>query len=110
MQTAGWRKPRRLHEEIARDLAAAISRGRYPSGEFLPTEQTLVKQYGASRTAVREALTVLGTRGMIEAIHGRGSRVLPRHRWQLLDQLVRLVREDLEVDRSLFELRRILEI
>jgi GntR family transcriptional repressor for pyruvate dehydrogenase complex len=47
---------------------------------------------------------------MIEAIHGRGSRVLPRHRWQLLDQLVRLVREDLEVDRSLFELRRILEI
>ena len=110
VQPTRWRKPLRLYEEIARDLAAAISRGQYPPGEFLPTEQALVEQYAASRTAVREALTVLGTRGMIEAIHGRGSRVLPRHRWQLLDQLVRLVREDLEVDRSLFELRRILEI
>ncbi len=53
---------------------------------------------------------VLSTRGMVEVMHGRGTRVLPRHRWQLLDQLVRLVREDIEVDRSLFELRRILEI
>jgi GntR family transcriptional repressor for pyruvate dehydrogenase complex len=47
---------------------------------------------------------------MIESMHGRGSRVLPRHRWRLLDQLVRLVQEDLRVDKSLFELRRILEI
>ena len=109
-QAPRWRKPPRLYEEIARDLAAAISQGKLQPGDFLPTELALAEQYEASRTAVREALTVLGTRGMIEAIHGRGSRVLPRHRWQLLDQLVRLVREDLEVDRSLFELRRILEI
>lgn len=105
-----WRKPPRLCEEIARDLADAISQGQLQPGDFLPTEQALAEKYEASRTAIREALTVLSTRGMIEAIHGRGSRVLPRHRWQLLDQLVRLVREDIEVDRSLFELRRILEI
>jgi GntR family transcriptional repressor for pyruvate dehydrogenase complex len=105
-----WRKPPRLCDEIARDLAEAISQGRLQPGDFLPTEQALAQQYKASRTAVREALTVLSTRGMVEAIHGRGSRVLPRHRWQLLDQLVRLVREDIEVDRSLFELRRILEV
>ncbi len=109
-KSRSWQKPPRLCDEIARDLAEAISLGRLQPGDFLPTEQGLAEKYGASRTAVREALTVLSTRGMIEAIHGRGSRVLPRHRWQLLDQLVRLVREDLEVDRSLFELRRILEI
>src|SRR5512137_2906529 len=106
----GWRKPPRLCDEIARDLAAAISRGHLQPGGFLPTEQALAEKYEASRTAVREALMVLSTRGMVEVIHGRGTRVLPRHRWQLLDQLVRLVREDIEVDRSLFELRRILEI
>ena len=105
-----FRKPRRLTEEIARDLADAISSGTVQPGDFLPTEQALGEKYGASRTAVREALAVLATRGMIEPMHGRGSRVLPRHRWRLLDQLIRLVREDLRVDGSLFELRRILEI
>ena len=105
-----FRKPRRLTEEIARDLADAISGGTLEPGDFLPTEQALGEKYGASRTAIREALAVLATRGMIEPMHGRGSRVLPRHRWRLLDQLVRLVREDLRVDKSLFELRRILEI
>ncbi len=109
-ETRRWRKPPRLCDEIARDLADGISQGRVPPGDFLPTEQALAEQYKVSRAAVREALTVLSTRGMVEVIHGRGSRVLPRHRWQLLDQLVRLVREDLEVDRSLCELRRILEI
>jgi GntR family transcriptional repressor for pyruvate dehydrogenase complex len=99
-----------LCEEIARDLAHAISKGRLRPGNFLPAEQALAEKYQASRTAVREALMVLSTRGMVEVMHGRGTRVLPRHRWQLLDQLVRLVREDIDVDRSLFELRRILEV
>jgi GntR family transcriptional regulator, transcriptional repressor for pyruvate dehydrogenase complex len=109
-KSGSWRKPPRLCEEIARDLAQAISKGRLRPGDFLPAEQALAEKYGASRTAVREALMVLNTRGMVEVMHGRGTRVLPRHRWQLLDQLVRLVREDIEVDRSLFELRRILEV
>lgn len=109
-QPRRWRKPLRLYEEIARDLAAAISEARLKPGDFLPTEQSLSEQYQASRTAIREALRVLSARGMVEVMHGRGTRVLPRHRWQLLDQLIRLVREDIDVDRSLFELRRILEI
>jgi GntR family transcriptional regulator, transcriptional repressor for pyruvate dehydrogenase complex len=109
-QSGRWRKPLRLYEEIAADLASAISEGRPKPGEFLPTEQALSEKYRASRTAIREALRVLNTRGMVEVMHGRGTRVLPRHRWQLLDQLVRLVCEDIEMDRSLFELRRILEI
>lgn len=105
-----FRKPPRLSEEIARDLVNAISSGKVRPGDFLPTEKALGDKYAASRTAIREALIALSTRGMIEPIQGRGSRVLPRHRWRLLDQLIRLVREDLRVDTSLFELRRILEI
>jgi DNA-binding FadR family transcriptional regulator len=109
-QSRSWRKPPRLYEEIANDLGSGISEGRLKPDDFLPTEQALSERYRASRTAIREALRVLSARGMVEVIHGRGTKVLPRHRWQLLDQLVRLVREDIEVDRSLFELRRILEI
>lgn len=105
-----WRKPPRLYEEVARDLGEAIARGRYAAGDFLPTEQALVKEYGASRNVVREALKLLSARGMVDVLHGRGTRVAPRHRWQLLDQLVHLVREDRRVPHDLVELRRILEL
>jgi GntR family transcriptional repressor for pyruvate dehydrogenase complex len=105
-----WRKPPRLYEEVARDLADAIAAGHYSQGDFLPTEQALVREYGASRNVVREALKLLSARGMVDVLHGRGTRVAPRHRWQLLDQLVHLVREDRRVPRDLLELRRILEV
>ena len=105
-----WRKPPRLYEEVARDIAEAIGQGRYAPGEFLPTEQVMVTEYGASRNAIREALKMLSARGMIEVLHGRGSRVLPRHQWQLMDQLVHLMREDSRVPHDLLELRRLLEV
>jgi GntR family transcriptional repressor for pyruvate dehydrogenase complex len=107
---AGWRKPLRLYEEVARDLAEAITRDRYATGEFLPTEQALVREYGTSRNVVREALKLLSARGLVEVLHGRGTRVAPRHQWQLVDQLVQLVREDQHVPQDLLELRRILEV
>jgi len=105
-----WQKPPRLYEEVARDLADAIAQGRYVPGDFLPTEQALVTKYDASRTVVREALKLLSARGMVEVLHGRGTRVVPRHRWQLLDQLVHLMREDKRVPNDLLQLRRILEL
>ena len=105
-----WRKPPRLSDAVARDLADAIAQGRYPPGEFLPSEQELAREYGASRNVVREALMMLGARRMVQVLHGRGSRVTPRHQWQLLDQLVHLVRDDPRVPHDLLELRRILEV
>ena len=105
-----WRKPLRLYGAVAHDLSQAIAGGRYAPGDFLPTEQALATEYGASRNVVREALRLLGARGMIEVLHGRGSRVLPRHQWQLLDQLVHVMQEDALVPQDLLELRRILEV
>ncbi len=105
-----WKKPPRLYEEVARDLASAISEGQLAPGTFLPTEQELAQEYGASRSVVREAVKLLSARGFVEVLHGRGSRVRPRHQWQLLDQLVHLVREDRQVPHDLLELRRILEV
>jgi len=105
-----WRKPPRLYGAVAHDLAEAITEGRFAPGDFLPTEHALATEYGASRGVVREALRLLSARGMIEVFHGRGSRVLPRHRWQLLDQLVHLMQEDRRVPRDLLQLRRVLEV
>jgi GntR family transcriptional regulator, transcriptional repressor for pyruvate dehydrogenase complex len=105
-----WRKPLRLYGAVAHNLAQAVIQGRYAPGEFLPTEQELATEYGASRNVVREALRLVSARGMIEVLHGKGSRVLPRHQWQLLDQLVHLMQEDRRVPQDLLELRRILEV
>jgi DNA-binding FadR family transcriptional regulator len=105
-----WSKPPRLYEEIARDLTEEIVHGRYAPGAFLPTEHELAKVYGASRNVVREALKVLMARGLVEMLHGRGSRVLPHQHWQMQDQLIRLMREDPRVPRDLLTLRRILEV
>lgn len=105
-----WTKPPRLYEEVARDLTEAIVRGDYAPGAFLPTEQEFSRAYGASRNVVREALKVLMARGLIEMLHGRGSRVLPHQHWQLQDQLVRLMREDPRVPHDLLQVRQILEV
>lgn len=104
-----WHKPPRLYEEVARDLAEAITGGRYEPTTYLPTEQALVEEYGASRNVVREALKLLSARGLVEVLHGRGTRVLPRQQWQMVDQLVSLMRDDAQIPRDLLELRRILE-
>ncbi|MGH2355931.1 MAG: FadR/GntR family transcriptional regulator, partial [Chloroflexota bacterium] len=87
----------------------AIVRERYAPGEFLPTEQALADEYGTSRNVVREALKVLSARGLVEVLHGRGTRVLPRERWQLLDQLILLMRTDPTIPQALLEVRCILE-
>jgi GntR family transcriptional repressor for pyruvate dehydrogenase complex len=107
---APWRKPGRLYEEVARDLGERIVRGEFAPGDFLPTEPDLVDRYGASRNVVREAVKLLSGRGLVEVLHGRGSRILPYEEWGTEEQLVRLVREDPEVPQNLLELRRILEV
>lgn len=106
----GWRRPHKLYEEIARELAHEIIEGRYEAGELLPTEHELVEVYGASRNIVREAVKLLKARGLVEVMHGRGTEVLPTGRWQTIDQLVRLVRDDPKVPEDLLELRRIIEV
>jgi DNA-binding LacI/PurR family transcriptional regulator len=61
-----------IHRLIAESLAAAIERGEYPHGSRLPSELTLVRQFGISRGTLRHALNTLRARGVIEAVPTRG--------------------------------------
>jgi DNA-binding GntR family transcriptional regulator len=51
--------------QIARELTAAISSGRYPVGARLPTELELCERFGISRFTAREAVRVLSTAGLV---------------------------------------------
>ncbi len=52
-----------------------IEVGVYPAGDKLPTEASLCRMFGVSRTSVREATRVLQTLGYITLIPGKGAFV-----------------------------------
>ncbi|ADO74327.1 FadR/GntR family transcriptional regulator [Stigmatella aurantiaca] len=62
---------------VEQDLERMISQGLLPQDGFLPSENSLAKHYGLSRSTVREALKRLAARALIEQHPGRRSRALP---------------------------------
>lgn len=74
-----------LHHLVARRIFLAISSGAYPEGSILPTEQALSDELGVSRTALREAIKGLASKGLLETRRRRGTMVLERSHWNMLD-------------------------
>lgn len=65
------------YEVVLRHIEAGILEGRYHDGDQLPPERDLASQLGVGRSAVREAMRVLQTQGLITSSTGpgRGTRV-----------------------------------
>lgn len=59
------------------DLGRAILDGSLPAGGGIPTERSLAENYGISRSAVREVITGLVERGLLQSHQGRGTFVTP---------------------------------
>ncbi|BCW52654.1 GntR family transcriptional regulator [Arthrobacter sp. StoSoilB19] len=67
---------RNLTAYLAADLRNRIVDGVIQPGEKLPSENTLINDFGVSRTVVRAALTRLQAEGLVETERGRGSFAL----------------------------------
>ena len=67
---------RNLTADLAADLRTRIVDGVIQPGEKLPSENTLISDFGVSRTVVRAALTRLQAEGLVETERGRGSFAL----------------------------------
>ena len=76
---------RDLHGRVAYLLATGILRGDYAPETILPREAELMSSFGVSRTVLREALRTLTSKGLVESRPKVGTRVRPRHAWNLLD-------------------------
>lgn len=61
-----------LSDIIASQIAAQILDGTYKSGYQLPAERDLIKQFGVSRSTLREALKSLEEINLIDSRHGVG--------------------------------------
>ena len=70
---------------VADAIGGAIVRGDYPAGSVLPSELDLCEQFGVSRTGIREALKMLGSKKLISPRRRVGGIVNERSLWSLLD-------------------------
>lgn len=77
---------RNLSYKLAELIGQQILRGETAPGEILPGEVELGEMYGVSRTAIREAIKMLAAKGMVLPRPRIGTRVLPKHNWNYLDQ------------------------
>lgn len=65
-------------------LGKAIVTGQYDDRAF-PTEAELAKQYDVSRSVVREAVKMLGAKGLLTARPRKGTTIQSTDRWNLFD-------------------------
>ncbi|MEU4251013.1 FadR/GntR family transcriptional regulator [Amycolatopsis sp. NPDC026612] len=77
-------RPRGLHGQTVEALASRILSDEWGEGTVLDLP-ALREELDISLTALREALKVLGAKGMIDARQKRGTFVQPREKWNMLD-------------------------
>ena len=75
----------RVHEEVVATLARRVLSGAVAPGGALPSMAVLSEELGVSRPAMREAIKVLGAKGMVEVRPRIGIRVRPRDSWNVMD-------------------------
>ncbi|MFA0086807.1 GntR family transcriptional regulator [Vibrio sp. 10N.286.49.C2] len=93
---------RRIHVQIAKELASKILTGELKEGEKLPSELELCEQFGISRTALRESTKLLSAKGLIESKPKVGTNIMPRQSWHFLDpQFLDWVKDTNNVQRFL---------
>jgi GntR family transcriptional repressor for pyruvate dehydrogenase complex len=58
-------------ERLFDQLLVRIRQGTWPVGSAIPSERTLMVEFGVSRIAIREALSMLRSLGVLDVSHGR---------------------------------------
>lgn len=106
------RKPKtNLVDLVIQRVEEWIREGAFNSGDRLPSTQSMVEEFGVSRSVVREALAKLEALDVVEIRHGKGAYVSRLAVDVLLGQIIRL--DEIDGSRLLpfvWEARKIIEI
>jgi DNA-binding GntR family transcriptional regulator len=70
--------PTPVYLQLAAILRGRIESGQYPPGRALPSESTLMQEYGVARETARKAVRVLRDEGLVQIVQGRGAYVTGR--------------------------------
>jgi len=79
---------RSIYSQVASRLGQEIVAGVYPPGTLLPNAAEMCARFSVSRTALREAYSILSAKALIVARPKIGTRVRPKSDWNLLDSEV----------------------
>lgn len=109
---AGSQNGRNLTFTMLDRIGRAIVTGAYDDRPF-PTEAFLANEFGVSRSVVREAVKMLGAKGLLTARPRKGTTIQPARFWNLFDpDVLRWLLErkfSLELLRHFTELRVAIE-
>lgn len=76
---------RNIPSQLAGQLGRDIVSGVYPPGSLLPNAIEMGERFSVSRTALREAYSMLSAKALILARPKVGTRVRPKSEWNMLD-------------------------
>ncbi|WP_133649017.1 FadR/GntR family transcriptional regulator [Paraburkholderia flava] len=77
-------KERSLVSKVMDGLVTGIVEEKY--GAVLPPQDILSKEFDVSRTVMREALSMLLARDMLDVRPKIGTRIRPMHDWRMIDE------------------------
>lgn len=105
-------KPR-VHRHLVKTLAQRMLSGEFAPGSALPSEPELCESLSVSRSALREAVKVLDSKGMVTTRPRIGMVVRAREDWNLLDPDILAwsieINPSAELVLSLIEARQVIE-
>ena len=107
---------KRLTDQLAETLASHILTGKWAIGEKMPSDQELCQTHSVSRTVLREALRVLGAKGLITARPRVGTLIAEKSAWALWDAEVltwlgrcQTAQQKVDISQQIFDIRIALE-
>jgi DNA-binding FadR family transcriptional regulator len=101
----------KLYVQVLRQIHQLIlDRGLKP-GDLLPPEQVLAAEFGVSRNVVREAIKSMEVMGIVRAVAGRGTELLPFSMEYILQSMLFFqVPGNESAVRQMFDVRKNLEM
>ncbi len=103
-------KKTKLHEKIYKQILTLILSGEWKAGERLPTERELAEQLSVSRTAIREAITQLEGKGVLQQRTDGGTIVREISFGSILPFVSEVVTADPQLLSDLLGVRKLLEV
>lgn len=101
--------PPKVSDAIVSQIELLILEGVLKPGERLPPERELAQQLNVSRPSLREAMTTLKSRGLLQSRRGGGSYVMDVIAPALTNPLIELLRNNPKATFDVLELRHALE-
>jgi len=98
-----------LVQEVATRLEEQILSGQLVPGQAIPPEGQLSVQLGVSRTVIREAMRILGARGLVAVSQGKSPRVKPADPAHVVNSIAAFLQRTNHSLLHLVEVRRHLE-